>query len=232
MFFGWSRILGWMLNGMYSSVVSFFFVAAAYEIESYRNDGQLAGIEELGAAMYTCIVWVVNVQVALALSYFTWIQHIVIWGSVALWYIFLIVYGYINPISSTTAYYVLIETLVGSPVFWFTTLLIPIMCVLPYCCYQAYQRMFHPMDHHLIQEIHYLQKHITEPEMYKKEKLKAVRKTHQGFTSRVEANMSMQRMQNRFYGNGSTGGAMEPNSSMPRHVDQIERPLFDNYRRV
>lgn len=228
MFFGWSRILGWMLNGVYSSLISFFFVAGAFEVEAFRKDGQLAGIEELGAAMYTCIVWVVNLQVALALSYFTWIQHAFIWGSVVLWYIFLVVYGYISPIYSTSAYKVLTEALSGSPLFWFMTVLIPIVCVLPYCAYQAYQRMFHPMDHHLIQEIHYLQKHITDPEMYKREKLKAVRKTQQGLSSRVEASMSMQRTQNRFYNPQFSGEQGNPTATI---VDQMDSPLFETHQR-
>ncbi|KAG0583093.1 hypothetical protein KC19_3G108700 [Ceratodon purpureus] len=231
MFFTWTRILGWMANGVYSSVVAFFFTLAAFEIEAYRKDGQLAGIEELGAAMYTCVVWVVNVQVALALSYFTWIQHVFIWGSVALWYLFLVVYGAINPTLSTTAYKVFVETLVDSPMYWFITILVPIACVLPYCVYQGYQRMFHPMDHHLIQEIHYLQKHITEPEMYKQERKKAVQKTHQGFSSRVQASMSLEKTKQRFYGDSNQ--VPEQNSmpsmeregrNLPRQEAEVQRP--------
>jgi len=233
MFFTWTRILGWMANGVYSSLIAFFFTMAAFEIEAYRTDGQLAGIEELGAAMYTCVIWVVNVQLALALSYFTWIQHVLIWGSIALWYLFLVVYGAISPTTSTTAYKVFVETLVDSPLFWFATILIPITCVLPYSVYQGYQRMFHPMDHHLIQEIHYLQKHITDPEMYKEERTKAVQKTHQGFSSRVQATISLDKTKQRFYGDENSGVPEQNNKSMPRHVDLLDRPLINlNDRRV
>lgn len=233
MFFTWTRILGWMANGVYSSVISFFFTMAAFEIEAYRKDGQLAGIEELGAAMYTCVIWVVNVQVALALSYFTWIQHVFIWGSIALWYLFLVVYGSLNPTVSTTAYKVFVETLVDSPMYWFITILIPIVCVLPYCVYQGYQRMSNPMDHHLIQEIHYLQKHITDPEMYKEERTKAVQKTHQGFSSRVQASISMDNTKQRFYGDLPNPEHQQNNNSMPRHVDLLDSPLITfNDRRV
>ncbi|CAM6040450.1 unnamed protein product [Sphagnum compactum] len=103
-FFKWRRILGWMMNGVYSSLITFFFVAGAFEIQAFRKDGQLASREEMGAAIYTCIVWVVNVQIALAISYFTIIQHVFIWGSIWLWYIFSVLYGILDPYYSTTAY--------------------------------------------------------------------------------------------------------------------------------
>jgi len=194
-FFKWRRILGWMMNGVYSSLITFFFVAGAFEIQAFRNDGQLASREEMGAAMYTCIVWVVNVQIALAISYFTIIQHAFIWGSIWLWYIFSVLYGILDPYYSTTAYKVLTEALSPAPLFWLMTVLVPVACVLPYVIYQLYVRMFAPMDHHLIQEIHHQEKHLTDPEMYRQEKLKSRQKTKIGVSARIEANVLQSMLQ-------------------------------------
>lgn len=232
MFFRWGRILGWMINGVYSSLVVFFLVMGSLGLAAFQKNGQGAGLEEVGAVMYTCIVWVVNVQVAFALSYFTVIQHAVIWGSVALWYLFLVIYGYINPVYSTTAYKVFIETLAPAPMFWLITILVAVACVLPYTVYQAYQRMFHPMDHHVIQEIHYMQKHITDPKMYKREKRKAVQKTKIGFSARVDANLSMQRAKNRYYDPTYTADVKSLRDPPASNVDLFESPLFSSFKRT
>ncbi|KAG2706783.1 hypothetical protein I3760_05G118400 [Carya illinoinensis] len=82
--FSWRRILGWMLNGFCSAIIIFFFCTKALELQAFNNDGQTAGRDILGGTMYTCIVWVVNLQIALAVSYFTFVQHVVIWGSIAI----------------------------------------------------------------------------------------------------------------------------------------------------
>ncbi|XP_047149621.1 probable phospholipid-transporting ATPase 11, partial [Vigna umbellata] len=83
-----------------------------------KETGRTAGRDMLGVRMYTCMVWVVNLQMALAIRYFTLIQHIFIWGSIAFWYLFLLAYGAMPPKFSTNVYQVFIETLATSPSFW------------------------------------------------------------------------------------------------------------------
>ncbi|EFJ18058.1 hypothetical protein SELMODRAFT_113552 [Selaginella moellendorffii] len=187
LFFSWSRILGWMANGVYSSLVTFVFAAGLYRVAAFRRGGEVAELAILGASMYTCVVWTVNAQVALAISYFTWIQHLVIWGSIGLWYIFLLLYGAVDPRLSTTAYMVLRDGLGPAPVYWLTTALIPLACVLPYFLFTAFQRTFKPMDHHIIQEIRHLQRDFTDPGMWLRERSKAVERTSIGVSARVEA---------------------------------------------
>ncbi|RLM62239.1 putative phospholipid-transporting ATPase 8 [Panicum miliaceum] len=84
-FFSWSRILSWMLNGMCCSIIIYFGSLNAVLIQAVRQDGRVAGFDILGVTMYTCVVWTVNCQLALYISYFTWIQHFVIWGSILIW---------------------------------------------------------------------------------------------------------------------------------------------------
>ncbi|GJM99809.1 hypothetical protein PR202_ga16944 [Eleusine coracana subsp. coracana] len=57
-------------------------VSARLCLQAFRQNGQVAGLDALGVVMYTCIVWVVNCQMALSVNYFTIIQHIFIWGSI------------------------------------------------------------------------------------------------------------------------------------------------------
>ncbi|CAN6216929.1 unnamed protein product [Urochloa humidicola] len=156
--FSWRRILGWMLNGVMNAVLIFFFCITAFEHQAFRQDGQVAGLDALGVVMYTCIVWVVNCQMALSVNYFTIIQHIFIWGSIAVWYLFLLVYGAINPRFSTTAYMVFIEQLAPALSFWLVTIFVVMATLVPYFSYAAIQIRFFPMFHNKIQWKRYLGK--------------------------------------------------------------------------
>ncbi|KAK7309974.1 hypothetical protein RJT34_07141 [Clitoria ternatea] len=149
--FSWRRIFGWMLNGFISAIVIFFFCTKAMEIQAFDKAGRTAGRDILGATMYTCVVWVVNLQMALAINYFTLIQHVFIWGSVGLWYLFLVVFGAFSPSFSTNAYKVFVETLAPAPSFWIVTLFVVISALVPYFSYASLQMRFYPMYHQVVQ---------------------------------------------------------------------------------
>ncbi|XP_058091631.1 probable phospholipid-transporting ATPase 8 isoform X2 [Magnolia sinica] len=152
--FRWYRILGWMFNGVCSSIIIFFFATSSVLHQAFRQDGRVAGYEALGVTMYTCVVWTVNCQLALSLSYFTWIHHFVIWGSIIFWYIFLTIYGTVPPTISTSAYKVLVEVCSPSPLYWLSTLFIVVSALLPYFSFVALQSRFFPTYHSRIQAMH------------------------------------------------------------------------------
>ncbi|KAG9154967.1 hypothetical protein Leryth_012158 [Lithospermum erythrorhizon] len=186
LFFDWSRILGWMGNAIYTSLVIFFLNVLIFSDQAFSSEGQTADLAVMGTIMFTCIVWVVNYQIALTMSHFTYLQHIFIWSSIGVWYIFLIVYG-LQACSSTGNYKVFIETLAPTPSFWAATLLLTIACTLPYLAYASFQRAFNPMDHQVIQEMKYYRKDVDDKLMWLSERLKAKRDTKIGFTARVDA---------------------------------------------
>ncbi|KAJ9554072.1 hypothetical protein OSB04_018117 [Centaurea solstitialis] len=181
--FRWRRIFGWMLNGLASGVVIFYLCIYALDPESYRKNGKTAGMEVVGATIYTCVVWVVNCQMALAVSYFTLIQHIFIWGGIILWYIFLLAYGAFPVTFSTTAYKVFLETLAPSPSYWFVTLFVTIAALIPYYAYKSVQMRFFPAYHGMIQWIRY-EGHTDDPEYVNMVRQRSIRTTTVGFTAR------------------------------------------------
>ncbi|KAH9617378.1 hypothetical protein KSS87_011968 [Heliosperma pusillum] len=151
--FSWPRILGWMFNGFLGSIIIFFFTTTAFWNQAYRHDGQVGDFSVFAATMYSCVVWSVNSQMALAINYFTWIQHVVIWGSIAFWYIFLIIYGHFPPTFSKTAYHVLEEACAPSPIYWLVIFLVVLTTLLPHLTFRAFQIRFWPMPHDIIQLI-------------------------------------------------------------------------------
>ncbi|PKA47230.1 Putative phospholipid-transporting ATPase 8 [Apostasia shenzhenica] len=150
-FFSWPRILGWMINGICSSIVIYYFASNSTLNQAFWSTGRVAGLDVLGLTMYTCVVWIVNCQLALYLSYFTWIQHLVIWGSISFWYVFLVIYGLFPPLISTSAYWVFVETAAPSPIYWITTLVTIIAALLPYFVFKSFQKSFFPKYHDFVQ---------------------------------------------------------------------------------
>uniref|UniRef100_A0A9I9CDL4 Phospholipid-transporting ATPase n=1 Tax=Cucumis melo TaxID=3656 RepID=A0A9I9CDL4_CUCME len=184
--FSWVRIFGWVFNGLLSSVIIFFFCVGAMDHQAFRNSGEVVGLEILGATMYTCVVWVVNCQMALSISYFTYIQHLFIWGSIILWYLFLMAYGAINPAISTTAFQVFIEACAPAPSFWILTLLALGASLLPYFVFSSIQMRFFPMYHQMIQWIK-ADGQSNDPEYCQVVRQRSLRHTTVGYTARFEA---------------------------------------------
>ncbi|KAG2261346.1 hypothetical protein Bca52824_068425 [Brassica carinata] len=150
--FSWERILGWMLNGIISSMIIFFLTINTRASQAFRKDGQVVDYSVLGVTMYSSVVWTVNCQMAISINYFTWIQHCFLWGSIGVWYLFLVIYGSLPPTFSTTAYQVFVETSAPSPICWLTLVLVTFSALLPYFAYRAFQIKFRPMYHDIIVE--------------------------------------------------------------------------------
>ncbi|KAL8118799.1 putative phospholipid-transporting ATPase 4 [Apium graveolens] len=185
LFFDWYRILGWMGNGLYTSLVIFFVNIGIYsQDQAFRSDGYTTDMAATGTTMFTCIIWTVNCQIALTMSHFTWIQHVFVWGSIALWYIFLFLYGLM--VSPGNSFKILEEALAPAPLYWLTTLLVTVVCISPYLLHIAFQRAVNPMDHHIIQEIKYYKKDEEDRSMWRRERSKAKQETKIGFSASVD----------------------------------------------
>ncbi|MBA0848042.1 hypothetical protein Goshw_027285 [Gossypium schwendimanii] len=184
--FSWLRIAAWAFNGVLSATVIFFFCIRAMQHQAFRKGGEVVGLEILGTTMYTCVVWVVNCQMTLSISYFTYIQHLFIWGSIILWYIFLMAYGAMAPSISTTAYKVFIESCAPAGMYWLLTLLVLISSLLPYFIYSAIQVRFFPSYHQMIQWIR-SDGQSDDPEYCHMVRQRSLRPTTVGYTARLEA---------------------------------------------
>eukprot|EP00249_Psilotum_nudum_P024537 c29212_g1_i2 orf=822-4364(+) len=200
MLFGWDRIFGWMINGVCSSVIIFFFVESILRHQAFRKDGRVSGLEVMGAILYSCVIWTVNCQIALAIKYFTWIQHLFIWGSIGLWYLFLVIYGSITPTISTTAYRVLVEECAPAPIYWLTILLVALAALFPYFTFSSFWQRIFPMDYQIIQENVYLGKH-RDRDWLTRAKANLSQRTSVGFTARVEA--KLKQLKGRLHNNHS-----------------------------
>ncbi|XP_073299279.1 probable phospholipid-transporting ATPase 4 isoform X2 [Primulina huaijiensis] len=187
LFFDWYRIFGWMANGLYTSLIIFFLNIIIFHDQAFRPGGQTADMIAVGTVMFTCVIWAVNCQIALTMSHFTWIQHFLVWGSIASWYLFLLIYGELHLSLNVNAFRILFEVLAPAPIYWCATLLVTVACNLPYLAHISFQRSFNPLDHHVIQEIKYYKRDVKDRHMWRRERSKARQMTKIGFTARVDA---------------------------------------------
>uniref|UniRef100_A0A3Q7FMV5 Phospholipid-transporting ATPase n=1 Tax=Solanum lycopersicum TaxID=4081 RepID=A0A3Q7FMV5_SOLLC len=184
--FSWKRIIGWILNASLTSLVIFTISISALSPAAFTQGGEVADIGHIGAIIYTCIIWTLNCQIALIINHFTWISHLLIWGSIIFWYIFLFLYGMIPPDYSKTGFHLLTEAMGPAAIFWIVTLLAVVASLLPYFIHIVIQRSFLPMDDHLIQEMEHFRMDIVDGPMWLKEQQKSNEKTKVGFSARVD----------------------------------------------
>ncbi|PUZ64409.1 hypothetical protein GQ55_3G141700 [Panicum hallii var. hallii] len=162
--FRWRRIIGWMAYGVASAVVIFFLSTASLQHQAFRRSGEVVDQATLGATAYTCVVWAVNLQMAITVSYFTLVQHACIWAGVALWYVFLAAYGAITPDFSTTYHMVFADALAGAPSYWVVTLLVSAAALVPYFTYAVAKSWFFPDYHNQIQWLRHRERAHPDPE--------------------------------------------------------------------
>ncbi|XP_071921511.1 probable phospholipid-transporting ATPase 4 isoform X1 [Coffea arabica] len=185
--FSWKRIFGWILNATLSSVAIFTVTIYIFSPAALRQDGKVADLAHIGTIMYTCVIWTVNCQIALIVTHFTWITHVLIWGSILCWYIFLVLYGMLPPEHSQGGFHILIEAIGTAPMYWIVTFLVVVVTLLPYFIFSIIQRSFYPMDDQVIQEIKYGRTDVSNKPMWLREQQNSRKRTQIGFSARVDA---------------------------------------------
>ncbi|MQL90819.1 hypothetical protein Taro_023433 [Colocasia esculenta] len=188
--FSWIRIIGWIVNGICSAITIFFFCTGTLHHQAFRKDGHVVSIDTFGATMYSCVVWVVNCQMALSISYFTLIQHIFLWGSIAVWYLFLFAYGAITPSISTTAFMIFAEQLAAAALYWIIVPLVVVAALIPYFTYAVIQMWFFPLYHAQIQWLRY-DGRCKDHEYCQVLQQRSLRPNTVGYTARLEAKASL-----------------------------------------
>ena len=134
-------------------MVTFFVVFyAVHGGEADHPKGHVFGLWEVGTSLYTGIVITINLQMAQMINFWTWIQHVCIWGSIAFWYIANCILSNTDPYLSTYSYKIFIPTIAPTPKFWMATPLIVVIGLLPDLLYRTLRRLFRPEPHQLVQE--------------------------------------------------------------------------------
>ncbi|XP_064608442.1 probable phospholipid-transporting ATPase IA isoform X3 [Liolophura sinensis] len=121
----------WTINSVYHSILLFWMTVLALEHDSAFSNGQTGGYLFLGNFVYTYVVVTVCLKAGLETSAWTWLTHLAIWGSIAAWFLFVIIYSHIYPhIDIGPEMVGMAEKVFGCSVFWLGLILIPVACLL------------------------------------------------------------------------------------------------------
>jgi len=143
----------WMLNGLYQSIVIVGFTLAAYSIRADRSTGEPSELYAAGTTMYTSVVLCVNLNLAMAINYWNALSHLVIWGSILVWFLFLVIYGAFPVAWSLEIYDLFVEVVSTAPSYYLIVIITTATALLPDLSFRVLQRTFYPQDHHILQEV-------------------------------------------------------------------------------
>eukprot|EP01135_Chromosphaera_perkinsii_P001852 Nk52_evm1s212 gene=Nk52_evmTU1s212 len=144
---------GWLLDAVYESIILFFIPYAAYEDTlSQLSEGRQEGLWSLGTVMYTCVLITVNARIALITKHWTIFNTITVVGSVAFWFIFAVAYH--SMLDFFPNVYGVIFELFASSRFWVTSIITPIVALLPAWVWIAYQELFYPTSDIVLREMY------------------------------------------------------------------------------
>ncbi|XP_030237938.1 probable phospholipid-transporting ATPase IA isoform X6 [Drosophila navojoa] len=121
----------WIFNALLHSVFLFWLPLCAFESESIWSDGKTSDYLLLGNMVYTYVIVTVCLKAGLITSSWTWLTHAAIWGSILLWFLFVVIYSHIWPSLSFASNFAGMDSqLLSTPVFWFALVLVPIASLL------------------------------------------------------------------------------------------------------
>ncbi|MBN3310286.1 phospholipid-transporting ATPase IA isoform X4 [Amia ocellicauda] len=115
------------LNGLFHSVILFWFPLKAFQHDTVFGNGKTPDYLLLGNMVYTFVVITVCLKAGLETSSWTMFSHIAIWGSIAMWVVFFGIYSSLWPViplapdMSGEA-----DMMFSSGVFWMGLFFIPV----------------------------------------------------------------------------------------------------------
>jgi len=158
-YFNFKVFWGWVFNAIFQSLIMFGFVALAFRYGNVYPSGRTGDLFHTGTVTYTCVVLTVNLKLALETRYWTWANHLFLWGSILVYFLWLIVFGvfFRNPtIDMGADLYFVIFHLATTPQFWFSIIMAPMLCLYRDFTWKFVVRTNLPESYHIIQEIEML----------------------------------------------------------------------------
>ncbi|XP_069799186.1 phospholipid-transporting ATPase IG isoform X1 [Dendropsophus ebraccatus] len=128
----WLPFLYWTALGAFEGLVFFFGVYFLFQNPSLEGNGQVFGNWSFGTIVFTTLVFTVTLKLALDTRYWTWMNHLVIWGSLAFYVIFSIFWGgIIWPFLRQQRMYFVFSHMLTSVSIWLAIILLIFISLYP-----------------------------------------------------------------------------------------------------
>lgn len=79
--------LRWITTSFVQSAIIFWSVQFAYDSETDDFSGRALDHWNIGLVVYTCVVLVANFKVCMMITHWNWVNHLVLWPSLALFFV-------------------------------------------------------------------------------------------------------------------------------------------------
>ncbi|KAG8221375.1 Ca-transporting ATPase [Butyriboletus roseoflavus] len=144
----------WVGNALYHSLILFGFSVILFWGDLKQVTGLDSGHWFWGTALYLAVLLTVLGKAALISDLWTKYTVAAIPGSFVFTMIFLPLYALVAPaIGFSTEYAGLVPRLWTDAVFYFTLLLLPVVCLARDLAWKYYRRTYHPRPYHIAQEL-------------------------------------------------------------------------------
>ncbi|XP_048883941.1 phospholipid-transporting ATPase IG isoform X3 [Brienomyrus brachyistius] len=128
----WGPFLHWTALGIYQGLLFFFGVHCLFRNPALQDNGQVYGNWSFGTIVFTVMVFTVTLKLALDTRHWTWINHLVIWGSLAFYVFFSFFWGgIIWPFLKQQRLYFVFANLLSSVSAWLVIILLILLSLLP-----------------------------------------------------------------------------------------------------
>ncbi|XP_037531685.1 phospholipid-transporting ATPase IG [Nematolebias whitei] len=128
----WELFLYWTLLGVFHGLVFFFGVQFLFSNPALQDNGQVFGNWSYGTIVFTVLVFTVTLKLALDTRHWTWINHFVIWGSLAFYVFFSFFWGgIIWPFLKHQRLYFVFANMLSSVSAWLVIILLILLSLLP-----------------------------------------------------------------------------------------------------
>ncbi|GJE96419.1 phospholipid-translocating P-type ATPase [Phanerochaete sordida] len=154
-YFNLKLFLIYMIDGIYQSVIIFFFILYAYFSPTARVDGYDTYLYEFSTTMAVGAVMIVTVFVGINITTWTsWVWWVLGIEILLIW-LYTAIYSAITPASFSTPIYGNDHYLFHSAYYWLGLLFMVPLALLPRVAAKAYKFIFYPSD---IDRVRYLHK--------------------------------------------------------------------------
>uniref|UniRef100_A0A672J2S1 Phospholipid-transporting ATPase n=1 Tax=Salarias fasciatus TaxID=181472 RepID=A0A672J2S1_SALFA len=128
----WGPFLYWTLLGVFHGLLFFFGVRFLFSNSALQDNGQVFGNWSYGTIVFTVLVFTVTLKLALDTRHWTWINHFVIWGSLAFYVFFSFFWGgIIWPFLRQQRLYFVFANMLSSVTAWLVIILLIVLSLLP-----------------------------------------------------------------------------------------------------
>ncbi|XP_074818779.1 phospholipid-transporting ATPase IG isoform X4 [Natator depressus] len=128
----WKPFLYWTFLGTFEGLVFFFGVYFLFQNSSLEDNGKVFGNWTFGTIVFTILVFTVTLKLALDTRFWTWMNHFVIWGSLAFYVFFSFFWGgIIWPFLKQQRMYFIFAHMVTSISAWLAIVLLIFISLFP-----------------------------------------------------------------------------------------------------